>query len=278
MRRYASQLGTLAGGLAAIAMTAGILLAGAAAINSSPAGSGIDFVLETPETVPDFEETAASEPGDGEMPFEEQNKGDVPVSSGEPADQAATDEHQFPRQVAPDSFALPGDVQSQPLERIEPRVSLPVPVEPEDKKKAERTLLPQPVAVSAGRIRFGNGTIDLEGIVAPSLDQTCAGASGREWPCGRMARTALRNFIGGRALSCGVAAAEWEGTVAASCSQSDHDLALWLVENGWAEAAPGSAFEDQADAARKEKRGIFGDDPRRSGGSGAGAVETPDTP
>lgn len=278
MRRYASQLGTLAGGLAAIAMTAGILLAGVEAINSSPAGSEIDFVLETPETVPDFEETAGFEPGGGEIPFEEDDKGDAPVAGEDPANETAAVENRSARQVAPGSFALPGDVQSQPLERIEPRNPLSLPDEPEAEAAAERTLLPQPVAISAGRIRFGTGTIDLEGIVAPSLDKTCAGASGRAWPCGRMARTALRNFIGGRALSCSVAAAEWEGTVAASCSRSDHDLALWLVENGWAEAVPGSAFEDQANAARKEKRGIFGDDPRRNGGRGAIPVEPLDTP
>lgn len=276
MSRYASQLGTLAGGLAAIALTSGILLAGAATINSAPAGSEIDFVLETPETVPDFEEMP--EPGtDGaEMALEEPDEAAILPSGNEPENQTAAVEHKTARQVAPGTFSLPGDVQSQPLERIEPRESLSLPDEPEAEAAVERTLLPQPVAVTAGQIRFGNGTIDLEGIVAPSLDKTCAGAGGRDWPCGMMARTALRNFIGGRALSCSVAAAEWEGTVTARCSRSDHDLALWLVENGWAEAAPGSAFEEQAAAARKEERGIFGNDPRRSGSaSGAEPLETP---
>lgn len=276
MRSYASRLGTLAGGLAAIAATAGILIAGATVIREAPAGNDIDFVLETPEVVPDFEETESASISDEEPLFDGQDETVLPAAGEQPGNETVAAEQAFPRQVAPGSFALPGDVQSQPLERIEPRQPLSMPDETKAEEKAERTLLAQPVALSAGQIRFSGGTIDLEGIIAPSPEKTCSASGGREWPCGMMARTALRNYIGGRALSCTVSTSEWEGTVPASCSRSDHDLALWLVENGWAEAASGSAFEEQAAAARKAKRGIFGGDPRRSGsGAPAGTSGSP---
>jgi len=64
-------------------------------------------------------------------------------------------------------------------------------------------------------------------------------------------------------VTCDLDDANWKGTATASCKIGTQDLSEWLAENGWAEAAPGSAFAAASETARADKKGIFGDDPRK---------------
>ncbi|MDO9416318.1 thermonuclease family protein [Pararhizobium sp.] len=256
MPLISSPAGTVAGGFAAIIATVLILLGGAATINNQEASTTTDFVLETPETVPDFDTETGADAVGTELPFEEPAEGKTPetgtttkVENGVPV-----------RQVAPEEFSLPADVEAKPLERIAAREPLSK-IEPVE-KKAEKTLLLRPLAISAGAIRFGQGLVELDGLSGPTLNRTCAGPDGKTWPCGMMARTALRNFIRGRALTCTVPGADFTGTVTASCELGGKDVALWLAENGWAEPAPGSTLNKLAEEAKAKGLGLFGNDPR----------------
>ncbi|WP_455874552.1 hypothetical protein [Rhizobium yanglingense] len=49
----------------------------------------------------------------------------------------------------------------------------------------------------------------------------------------------------------------------ASCKIGAQDLSQWLVENGWADAAPGSALTEAGAKAKAEKKGVYGEDPRK---------------
>ncbi|MDQ0318855.1 endonuclease YncB(thermonuclease family) [Pararhizobium capsulatum DSM 1112] len=232
------QLLTLAGGLGAIGLTALILLAGNATIQGTESAATPEFTLDTPT----MEDMGTAEEQD-----------DVPALPDATAPTPDTSVESEPL-----TLGTPDDVTSKPLERIEPRKPLS---ETMTKPEPGPQVLRHPVALSAGTIRFGNGTLQLEGLGPQSAERQC-GEGTSAWPCGTVARTAFRNFLRARAMTCAVPDASWEGTVTARCSIGDIDPAQWLAENGWAEPAANSAFADSIRTAQTEKRGFYGDDPR----------------
>ncbi|URK88646.1 thermonuclease family protein [Rhizobium sp. RCAM05350] len=257
---------TIGGGFAGIVLTVLLLITGASAIQGRQSAATPDFALETPDMadVPDLggDGMSIGETGGGEV---------VPVDPAlvdpalvDPAPAVSLDsgmpqtEDKAVRDIAPEQFGLPQDVTAQPLERIEPRTPLsqalarPEPVP---------SVLRHPVALSAGLIQFGDGLLQLDGIVPEKADRIC-GEAGKTWPCGAVARTAFRNFLRARALLCIVPKNGWQGTLTAACSVNNIDPAAWLAENGWAEVPVGSPLAGKVAAARQSRLGFFGDDPR----------------
>jgi endonuclease YncB( thermonuclease family) len=167
------------------------------------------------------------------------------------------------RDTPSDTAADTGDVGTDPLTETRQTLaeiqSAPSPAD-RNEEPAE-TLLYRPLAQSAGTLSFGDRTLHIDGIVVTESARTCSDASGRVWPCGMIARTAFRNYLRGRALTCTVAP-DWSDGDSARCRLLDDDIGQWLVESGWAEAAPGSAYETLAETARSQGRGLFGTDPR----------------
>ncbi|WEX88225.1 thermonuclease family protein [Sinorhizobium garamanticum] len=238
---------TIAGGLFALLLYAGILWGGVVAIRGHE-GAGPDFPLETPDAatveVPD---PPAEAPAAPPPPAEPEQKADTGKVGRLPA-----------RTIEPQLFALPQDGIAQPLERIAPRRPLSEPKE----KPAEPTIVYQrPVALAAGLIRSGDTTVQLKDIEPENAEKTCHG-NGRSWPCGMVARTAFRNFLRARALICDRPEENSEGTVTTTCKVGNENPAEWLVSNGWATPLPGSSLEAKAEAARSAKLGFYGDDPR----------------
>ncbi len=105
--------------------------------------------------------------------------------------------------------------------------------------------------------------MQLAGIVPTDPDRSCTGPNGKEWPCGTLARTALRTFLLGRTITCDVADPAWKGSITADCRFARVNLGDWLARNGWAEVASGSPFAAAADEARKAGLGLYGNDPRK---------------
>lgn len=248
---------TIGGGLAGIALTVALLLTGASVIQGRQGAETQDFTLETPDM--------ADMPGSGDDSLNVEDAGEiVPAdpSSGGTAPIEAGDlpqtQSQPVRDIAPEQFGLPQDVTAQPLERVEPRMPLSQPVA---KPEAVPTILRHPVALSAGLIQFGDRLLQLDGIMPEKADRLC-GETGKTWPCGTVAKTAFRNFLRARALSCTVPKNGWQGTLTATCSVNNTDPAAWLAENGWADASAGSPLAAKVAAARQSRLGFFGDDPR----------------
>lgn len=187
---------------------------------------------------------------------------ELPAAPEELPPETATEQREEPadRLVNPELFGQPftrGDVG---LTRVEPRA----PLSPQPKPEAdEAALLHRPTAMSAGSIAFTDRNLRLAGLKPTPVDRTCENVDGSEWPCGTIARTAFRNYLRGRSLECDVPDGDWQETAVATCTLGDDDVAAWLARNGWAEAEPGSAYADLVEDARRERRGIFGDDPRR---------------
>ncbi len=193
------------------------------------------------------------------------------TASEEPATTAKSKETPKPPLALPDpkismsarpvdeaSRFYPAQADGKPLERV--ATAEPEKPKPEPQKAAT---LPRPLAESAGILAFGNRTLRLAGIVPTQADKVCKEPDGNEWPCGMLAKTNFRLFLRLRSVTCDLEDANWTGITTASCKIGAQDLSQWLVENGWADAAPGSALTEAGAKAKAEKKGVYGEDPRK---------------
>ena len=156
------------------------------------------------------------------------------------------------RDVTPENMTA-GPQVTGPLERLEQ-----VPEDaPPHLRDARMQRLFNPLVVSADTIRVRDREIALAGIDAPDFDARC-GEGASAWPCGRMARAALRRFIRGRAIECEAPEGAEEIPDAARCEVAGEDIAAWLVAQGWARKTAQS-YADAESAARNARLGLWGD-------------------
>lgn len=132
------RLFTIAGGLAALALYAGILMTGAAVIRNRDSAAAPEFVLETPEA-------AIDEPVSEEPPAETEAAPPAP----EPDTMPGKGSRVAVRPVEPGLFAQPEDGIAKPLERIAPRPPLS---KTGEKEKPASAVFPRPVALAAGLV------------------------------------------------------------------------------------------------------------------------------
>ncbi|WP_108662379.1 hypothetical protein [Acuticoccus kandeliae] len=156
-----------------------------------------------------------------------------------------------------------------PLTRAESTVVIPPPPGPEP------TLYRLVVIESAGTINARSHMMRLAYVDAPGAEEICTTSAGREWPCGRRARTALRRLVRRRAVECldlekapvnadGTPAARGSTPRLATCTVADTDLSRWLLEQGWATPATNApeAFANLAADAKAAGRGLYDPDAR----------------
>lgn len=176
------------------------------------------------------------------------------------------------RPASPELLAVPV-ISPQDLERIEPTFDIAQADESRPGDKA--TLLYRPLSERAGEFEANGHRIRLEGIVPTAADEKCSEA-GKSWPCGIHARTAFRNWLRGRAISCIVPATPAQSTTVTTCHLGKQDAAEWLVTQGWVRAETAGPYSELAEEAKKKKRGLFGPAPLVS--SVLPPVELPDEP
>jgi len=165
------------------------------------------------------------------------------------------------RDVTPQGFTRGPEV-TGPLTRIVPPEP-PAPPEPEAPKEARTEKLFRPVATSASTLKARKAEVSLAGIDAPAPEASCGE---EEWPCGQMARAALRRLIRTRAVDCVVPAGERKLPAKTQCRLGETDLGEWLVRRGWARASA-ERYRNAEEEARREKLGIWS--PTRPGPSDA---------
>jgi endonuclease YncB( thermonuclease family) len=170
--------------------------------------------------------------------------------------------HDPPRPVAAATVAPP-QLDYRTLEREAPRgplgplgQALP-PVKPDD---WGGTILYRPVAVASAEFEAMGFRIAIAGTESVDPRQTC-NFEGAEWPCGVSARTAVRLWLRGRALSCLVPSKADRQLLVAGCRLGKQDVGAWLVSNGWARATAGGPYASAEEQARTAKAGIFGPPP-----------------
>ncbi|MBB4239056.1 thermonuclease family protein [Rhizobium esperanzae] len=228
-------------GLLGMVVVAGLLLAGQARLGGGTAGDEPVSAQETAAAA------ANSAPKAGEPAAISDEQAEIIAGAAQPAAPA-------PGAGSGDSAAAkPADATQQAQTATRQTAA------PAAKKPIE---LARPAVENAGMLSFGERRLQLAGVVPTAADKIC-GPAGRQWPCGMMAKTALRQLLRNRSISCDLDSAEWKGSVSASCRLGAQDLGTWLVENGWAEAGPGSPLASAAETARQAGKGIYGDDPRR---------------
>jgi endonuclease YncB( thermonuclease family) len=152
------------------------------------------------------------------------------------------------RDVTPDNMTAAPRVTGT-LSRIDP----PAPAPP--KERSERLF--NPIVIASGTIKVRNREIHLAGVSAPEFEKSC-GKGATAWPCGRVARAALRSFIRGRAIECQIPAGASKIPDPATCVVSGDDISEWLVAQGWAKRS-GDAFEEAENKAREAKLGLWSD-------------------
>lgn len=123
--------------------------------------------------------------------------------------------------------------------------------------KEEPLLLFRPLVVNAGTIIAEGRTVTLASVLPVEVERVCFTIDQQPWPCGMKARTAFRSIIRGRAIACFLPDQQ-KAEVVTECSIGKENLGEWLVEQGWAEAKPGSELESLGKAAKLMGRGIFG--------------------
>lgn len=108
---------------------------------------------------------------------------------------------------------------------------------------------------------IGANKLRLEGIDAPEYRQTCGGADGADWQCGRAARAALEKRLLEPGLVCEAQAKDKYGRALATCSTSrTADVGGAQVRDGMAisqEYYGMRNYPDEEDAAREGRRGIW---------------------
>lgn len=232
-------------GIAGMAVVAGLLLAGQARLNGDDGPTPVVDSRDVAAKLPDAHNDMAKPPA---------------ALTDEDAELIARATEPAPSELA----AAPSPPPSKNAPVNETAQSAPVPTEtppatPEGKDSVE---LLRPAVENAGVLSFGKRRLQIAGIIATPADKSC-GSEGKQWPCGMMAKTALRLFLRNRTIDCDLPSGAWEDMASAACRLGQQDIGTWLVENGWAEAQPGSPLAAADEKAKQAKQGIHGEDPRR---------------
>lgn len=183
----------------------------------------------------------------------------------EAASQARTDEEAArqamerriaARNVSPENVTALGEVPDE-LVRLPPRA--PLSDEKLQPDTPRPTLLPRPIAIDGGRIAIRQGVVTLPGLEVLPLTERC-GDEPRSWPCGVRSRTELRRYLRGRSIQCEEVPKDFglrREEITTRCTVGGEDIAQWVVENGWARAAPDGPYTQVEAKAQAGRRGIW---------------------
>jgi endonuclease YncB( thermonuclease family) len=136
-----------------------------------------------------------------------------------------------------------------PLPSVKPSFNVPVP----------EILSGTGRAISGDTLIVGGRVVRLDDIEAVELGQVCRDSRGRAWRCGRRARQVMRDFIARKQVICRDLARAGTGQFQGSCTADGEDLALRIVEAGYA-FADGFLFRTYGEAeslAKEARRGVW---------------------
>ncbi|CAN7162939.1 hypothetical protein LJR251_000145 [Rhizobium rhizogenes] len=242
--------------------------------DKSPATKPATEPQATPTAQPTQSETAPATAPEIKTAEPEQSSS-TQATADQPPPQKAETEQTKPKQASPppapadqaDRAAAAAAHRTAPMVPSSQQASPGGSQTPSDDQKQAGGMEPveliRPSSDRAGMLTVGNRSVQLSGIIPTDVGRMCAGSDGKSWPCGTAARTAFRMYLRGRIIDCDLPSQTWQGTVTGNCRYVRIDLSEWLVRFGWAEPEAGSPLAAVAEQAKQQKRGIYGDDPRK---------------
>lgn len=122
----------------------------------------------------------------------------------------------------------------------------------------------RPRVIDGDTIIVRKTRIWLYGIDAPEYKQKCH-SDGRAWPCGRAAKTVLKQAIGTKRVTCATmpmkapTRIEKSGLILATCRAGKLNLNEWMVKNGYAMAfrLHGADYAEAERTAKQKHLGIW---------------------
>ncbi len=185
-------------------------------------------------------------------------KADPPKSTARPLSPDDTGLHA--RAVGEELVALP-PVEPESLLREDPRAPLSVLSQALPLPKPKISVFYRPVATGSATFESMGYKLAIAGTQSVAPEDTCT-TDGVAWGCGMRARTAVRMWLRGRALTCGPPPDDADKKAApVSCTLGNQDVGAWLVSNGWARALPGGPYIKAEEKAREARMGIFAQAP-----------------
>ncbi|MBK9080351.1 MAG: thermonuclease family protein [Hyphomicrobium sp.] len=120
-------------------------------------------------------------------------------------------------------------------------------------------------AIGGNLLRIDGQLIQLAGIEPPEAAQRCGTRSGKTWNCGASARKELSSMVRRKSVTCTPSGAAASGSILASCTVGDIDIAGELVSNGhvFAEQGMFAAYDSIEASARDAGLGIWQGDRKR---------------
>ena len=113
--------------------------------------------------------------------------------------------------------------------------------------------------VDGDSLRIAGVNVRLHGIDAPELHQTCKDERGRNYACGREAKSHLQRLVAGRTVSCRRVTTDRYGRMVALCMVDGEDIGRRMVRDGWAIAFVRYSRHYVGDerVARRARRGLW---------------------
>lgn len=164
------------------------------------------------------------------------------------------------RSVGKEVVAEP-DASNEALVREKPRDPLSALSQALPPPEPEVTLFYRPVATGSANFDAMGYRLAIAGTEGIGPDENCTTGS-IVWPCGTRARTAVRMWLRGRALTCRPPPKNKDAVALVECSLGKQDVGAWLVSNGWARAVPDGPYVEAEAKAREAGIGIFGLPPK----------------
>jgi endonuclease YncB( thermonuclease family) len=122
------------------------------------------------------------------------------------------------------------------------------------------------VVQNGGMFKTDKQTVHLAGLDALDYNDDCVGALGENWPCGHMARAALRRLIRARDVVCSILENLPDNAIMAHCKVAGIDINEWVIRQGWARPSSTATrrYAEGLDDAKRNNRGQWRNFPSSS--------------
>ncbi|MCB1492086.1 MAG: hypothetical protein KDJ77_09865 [Rhodobiaceae bacterium] len=149
------------------------------------------------------------------------------------------------------AFSVPAGAQDAgPIRNVTPPGILPGPEVTGEPQRLDDDIARYPVArvegevfynvivYDATQIRVGRTRMRISGISGPRFQDKCVDGTGATFPCGRVARAALKAWIGDWGLACKFKPLGRRYTAYGDCTRNGERLSEWLLSSGFGIADP----------------------------------------